>query len=270
MAVFDWDNICFNYRDEGEGFPFFFQHGLGGDLHQPFTLFRPPAGFRLIGFDCRGHGLTEPLGSEDKIGIAAFADDLLALMNRLEIERAVIGGISMGSALALNFALRHADRVAGLVLSRPAWLEGPLKRNVEVYGQMVDLIRQHGAKRGLEIFKQTPIYQEALRKSPDTANSMVRQFENPRIEERLVILDKIPKDRPNHRLDDLKVINVPTLVLANRMDAIHPFEYGEALAAAIPGAEFKELTPKSLNKEQHGADVQNFIAAFLQKHFGKK
>jgi pimeloyl-ACP methyl ester carboxylesterase len=270
MPVFNHDNIAFNYRDEGQGLPFIFQHGLGGDLMQPFSLFQPPAGFRMLAFDCRGHGLTVPLGDEEKISIAGFADDLLAFMDYMKIQRAIIGGISMGSAIAINFAMRFPERTLGLVLSRPAWLEGPLTRNVEVYGMMANLIRQNGAKRGLEIFKETPIYQEALRRSSDTANSMVRQFENPRIEERVAILDRIPKDQPQHRLVELKAIKVPTLVLANRQDPIHPFEYGETLTKAIPGAEFRELTAKSVSKDQHTADVQQFIADFFTRHFGTK
>jgi hypothetical protein len=56
---------------------------------------------------------------------------------------------------------------------------------------------------------------------------------------------------------------VPTLVLANRRDPIHPFEYGEALAQAIPGAEFKELTSKSVSRERHESEVQQFLEYFL-------
>ena len=55
------DGIHFHYQDAGRGVPFFYQHGLGGDVNQTFEIFKPPAGFRLIGFDCRGHGQTRPV-----------------------------------------------------------------------------------------------------------------------------------------------------------------------------------------------------------------
>ena len=61
---FDRDGLSFHYRDEGDGLPFVFQHGLGGDLSQPFGVYRPAAGVRLIGFDFRGHGETRPLGDD--------------------------------------------------------------------------------------------------------------------------------------------------------------------------------------------------------------
>ena len=73
MPFFRHDDIQFHYRDEGAGVPFFFQHGLGADLTQPFSLCRPPLGIRLIGFDARAHGKTAPVGSEEKISLGSFA-----------------------------------------------------------------------------------------------------------------------------------------------------------------------------------------------------
>lgn len=267
MPFFSHDRLSFHYVDKGNGTPFVFQHGLGGDISQPFGLFTPPRGFRLLAFDCRGHGETRPLGEPEKIGLTFFADDLLAFMNHLHLPSAVVGGISMGSAVALNFTLRFPDRVVGLVLSRPAWLDGPMPRNAEIYARIAHLIRQHGPERGLQRFKETEEYIETLRLSADSANSLVGQFENPRAEETVLKLERIPNDAPNRDRREWQFIKVPTLVLASRQDPIHPFEYGQILAQTIPSAEFKELTPKSVSKERHAADVQKFIGDFLQRHF---
>src|SRR3954453_23307117 len=124
MPTFAHDGLAFHYEDTGEGVPFIFQHGLGGDVNQPCGLFRPPEGVRLLALDCRAHGETRPLGDPDQLRLATFADHLAALLDYLEVPRAVIGGISMGAAVALNFALRYPERVLGLVLSRAAWLDG--------------------------------------------------------------------------------------------------------------------------------------------------
>ena len=125
MPSFDHDGIRFQYRDEGQGLPFVFQHGLGGDLNQPFGVYRPAPGVRLLGFDFRAHGQTRPLGDPDKLRIATLADDCIRFIEHLGIDRAVIGGISLGSAVAVKIALHYPDRVLGLVLSRPAWIGGP-------------------------------------------------------------------------------------------------------------------------------------------------
>ena len=267
MPIFHYDGLRIHYRETGSGIPFVFQHGLGGDVNQPFGLFQPPAGFRLIAFDCRAHGQTVPLGDDRKISISAFADDLAALLNYLSIPSAVVGGISMGAALALDFTLRFRNRVLGLVLSRPAWLDQPFPADRNTFLKIAKLIRQHGAIRGAELFKETKEYQKCLNQSPDSADSLLGQFAHPRAEDTLIKLERIPLHVPAHKREDWASITVPTLVLANRQDPIHPYEFGETLARMIPGAELKELTSKSVSVEAHSADVQRHLETFLKSHF---
>ena len=267
MPQFDHDGIQFNYRDEGTGQPFFFQHGLGADVTQPFGLFEPPAGIRLIAFDARGHGSTRPLGDPSKLCFQVFGNDLAALMDHLRIGHAIVGGISMGAALALHFAVRWPARVDALVLSRPAWLEAPCPWNVKMFTLVSELIRKFGAPQGLVEFRKTPEYLEALAKWPDVANSLSSQFQNPRVEETAPKLERIIKDSPHPNRASWAALRVPTLVLGNRLDPVHPFEYAEELARAIPGAQFREITSKSKSVEQHGRDVQRELDEFLTRHF---
>src|SRR3954452_4933919 len=113
MPTFCHEGLNFHYRDDGRGLPVVFQHGLGGDLTVPLGLFSPPEGVRLVSFDARYHGETRPLGDPSKLTFHTLADDLLALLDHLAIDRAVIGGISMGAGLALNFAIRYPERTSG-------------------------------------------------------------------------------------------------------------------------------------------------------------
>ena len=87
------------------------------------------------------------------------------------------------------------------------------------------------------------------------------------LEEALQLQHVLLQHVPTHQREDWASITVPTLVLANRQDPIHPYEFGETLARIIPGAEFRELTPKSVSVEAHGADVQRHIEVFLRSHF---
>jgi pimeloyl-ACP methyl ester carboxylesterase len=270
MPFFENDHLQFYYRDEGSGIPFFFQHGLGGDTGQPFGVFSPPDGIRMLCFDCRGHGRTQPLGDPAKLGMASYSNDLLSLMTHLGIEQAIVGGISMGAAVALNFTLRSPEQVMGLVISRPAWLDGPMGKSADIYAMIAQLIRRWGPARGLELFKQSEIYTEVLKLSPDAAKSLCGQFENPRAEGSVAILERLPRDAPNADRRQWASITVPTLILATRQDPIHPFEYGEQIAQIIPNAEFHEITPKSISKEQHVLDAQATIESFLGDHFTNK
>ena len=107
---FERDGFRFHYRTTGDGIPFVYQHGLGADVNQPFKLFEPPPGIQMLGFDCRMHGATTPMISTSGISLATFADDLRGFLDFLGIQRAIVGGISMGAAVALNFALRFPER----------------------------------------------------------------------------------------------------------------------------------------------------------------
>ena len=123
MPSIDLDGELFHYACVGEGLPFVFQHGMGADVMQPLSSGGNLAGWRMIAMDCRGHGQTEANLDPARISFAQFAEDLAMLLNSLNIERAVVGGISMGAGVALAFALAHPERVTGLVLVRPAWLD---------------------------------------------------------------------------------------------------------------------------------------------------
>jgi pimeloyl-ACP methyl ester carboxylesterase len=267
MPVFDHDGLQVQVRDEGHGFPFVFQHGLGGDLNQPFCLYRPDAGIRLIGFDMRGHGETRPLGNVAKLTIATFADDLIALIDHLNIERAVIGGISLGAAVAANVALRYPERALGLVLVRPAWIDRPLPENVSLYTTIAGLIRTLGAQQGLAQFRSSPAFLALEPQSPDCARSLVGQFEHPRAVECVARLERLAADAPCSDRTRYGQLGIPVLILGNGQDPIHPWSLASSLAALIPGAELHEVTPKSVSLDRHAADVERRISDFLARHF---
>ncbi|MGO9467012.1 MAG: alpha/beta fold hydrolase [Isosphaeraceae bacterium] len=263
MPEFTRDGITFHYQDTKEGMPFVFQHGLGGDVTQPLSLYHPKPGIRLIAFDMRGHGQTYPLGNVEKLSMATLAGDLVALLDFLQIDQAVVGGISLGSAVAASVALRFPARVRALVLSRPAWIEGPVPQNVRTYALIARLIRQWGAAQGLERFRSTAEFQEMERASPDCAQSLCGQFEQPRTEEFVARLERLASDTPVKSRQDYRTIRAPTLILGNRQDPIHPWTCAEALAQLIPHANLRELTPKSVSIDAHRADVQSAIDDFF-------
>ena len=84
----------------------------------------------------------------------------------------------------------------------------------------------------------------------------------------VVRLERIPRDAPGRDRDAWRAIRVPALVLGNRRDPIHPWEMAETLGALIPGAEFREITSKSVDLARHALDVRRELAGFLDRHFG--
>jgi 3-oxoadipate enol-lactonase len=96
-----------------------FTHGATIDHHEwDATLpVVAAAGFRVLAWDMRGHGLSRPAAFD----WSETAADLLALLDRLQVREAVLVGHSMGGNLHQEFAYRHPERVRGLVMLDCTW-----------------------------------------------------------------------------------------------------------------------------------------------------
>lgn len=122
------------HDERGEGPPIVFAHGTMMDR----TMFAPQLAalgdeFRAIAFDQRAR--TERW--EGPYTLDDLADDCAALLDGLGIERTVLAGMSMGGFMAYRFALRHPDRIAGLV-PIDSMAEAPLSPHEELFGSLRD------------------------------------------------------------------------------------------------------------------------------------
>jgi len=103
------------YSDRGEGPLIVLAHGIGGNhavwYKQIATLSRA---YRVVAFDHRGFGLSRDESGE---GRSAFVRDLLALLDHLGADKAVLVGQSMGAGTCICFAGLYPDRVAALVIA---------------------------------------------------------------------------------------------------------------------------------------------------------
>jgi pimeloyl-ACP methyl ester carboxylesterase len=261
MHFFEHDNIRFHYIDTGTGLPFVFQHGLTGDYVQPLGLYEETPGIRFISMDFRAHGKTQPLGAVDQLTFNTFADDLIALLDFLGIDQAIVGGISMGAGVALNLSLRHPARVLGLLMSRPAWLDKPLPPSLEGHAYAGKLMRDYGGAEARQRYLESEVYARLKAESPYVADSLLRDFEQPEL---AIRLEKMAQDAPNRDHLEWTRITVPTLILAHHDDPVHPFSYAEQLAGAIPTARLIEITAKGINEERYTIETQVRVREFLE------
>jgi pimeloyl-ACP methyl ester carboxylesterase len=285
MASFYSDGLQFNYATRGLGTnTFFFQHGIGGTLAQPLRFLLPSdreessvdkqpgvrdRKFRMAAFDFRAHGAT-PLGDPEKLRIDIFADDLVAFMDHLQIETAVLGGISMGAAVALSAALRYPERCIALVLSRPAWLNGSMSAPaIAAYAEAVRLLKDEPSpESALQKLEKSDIYRELINQSADAGKSLLGQVRcvvlDPNLREAAVArLQYLPTGQSGLDLQSAAAVDVPTLIMATPNDPIHPLTFAHALAGAIPHASFVKLEPKQLNDGPHIEEVNSRIVQFL-------
>lgn len=115
MPYFEHCGATLHYEEKGVGKALIFLHGAAWDLRQwdrQMEVFS--SHYRVIAMDARGHGKsTLPPG---EVSPSIFWQDVRALMNHLQIEKAVLCGLSMGGHVALQTAIYAPERVEGLIL----------------------------------------------------------------------------------------------------------------------------------------------------------
>lgn len=259
METFDSNGVRLEYTVSGTGRPFVFLHGMGGSIEQIRATYEPLDGVKLIAMNQQGHG--ESGADWADFGFERMAEDVCALLDRLGIERAVVGGISMGAAVALNLALRFPNRVEKLLLIRNAWVDRPMSPEVRrAYRDMGEALRSGG----LERFHGSEGWQIVSQKGNYTRNAFTAPFGDPasvRGWQKYLIL---PEQAPFSSLSDLESLTMPTTVLACRNDFCHPYAYGERIAERIPYAHFCEIP----DKDSDGAGQKRRINEEIRRLFG--
>lgn len=117
MTTASVSDMRVHYTDSGEGLPLVFLHGawLDAKRWQP-QIEQFGDGYRPIAYDLRGHGRTGP-SDHQRYSVELFAEDLEALLDQLDVDRAVLCGHSLGSMVVQSYLARHPERVEGIVLA---------------------------------------------------------------------------------------------------------------------------------------------------------
>jgi pimeloyl-ACP methyl ester carboxylesterase len=255
------DGCLLAYEDDGEGKPVLWQHGLGADRSQPAEVFPAVTGIRRLTLECRGHGNSE-LGDTSRLSIATFAEDAIALLDHLGIRQVIAGGISLGAALSLRLAALHSNRVAGLVLARPAWVVGR-SATMAPYLEIATLLREFGTREGAFRFAASKCLAEVAAVSPDNAASLQSFFSQPNPDNTIALLSTIAADSPGIDEEGVAAIRVSALIIGTDQDFVHPLAYAQRLQQILPHAALQIITSKSTSKEQYKLDFREALRRFL-------
>ena len=105
------------YESHGNGFPLVFAYGLGGNTGEwAGQISALSQLYRFIIWDPRGHGRSDSPPRREQYSLQISAEDLYGLLNHLGIERAYVGGLSMGGGISARFAVAHPEQVAALLI----------------------------------------------------------------------------------------------------------------------------------------------------------
>jgi pimeloyl-ACP methyl ester carboxylesterase len=174
---------------------------------------------RVITWDIRGHGESDAPEDPALYSEALSVEDMAALLDRAEAERAVVGGLSLGGYLSLGFYVRFPERVVGLVLcdTGPGYRRGEARAG---WNAQAERIAHNFDQHGLD----------ALNASPEVAASPQASAIGLALAARGILAQ-----RDAHVMDALPTIAVPTLVLVGAHDGPY-LAAAEVMAAKIPGA----------------------------------
>jgi pimeloyl-ACP methyl ester carboxylesterase len=247
----------------GNGMPVIFQHGLCGDARQTIEAFPQDPRFRRITVEARGHGESEA-GDPMLFSVRTFASDVAAFIDAHRLAPVVVGGISMGAAIALHLAVHRPKIVRGLILARPAWVaESAPANNIPnaLVGRLLSELSQEDAKKE---FEASEIARLLAEKAPDNLASLSGFFSREPQATTAALLQAIAADGPAVSEEDLRNLEIPTLVIGHDIDYIHPLSYATAISQLIPHSQLVSVTPKALSKATYLKDFRTAVTRFLE------
>ncbi len=221
------------YDEEGRGEAFVLLHGFPIDRSMWREQFEVlSARFRVIAPDLRGLGET-PLGDVAAATMDEMAEDLAALLDALNVERAVVGGLSMGGYVALEFFRRFPARVRALVLAdtRP---QGDDDKGMHTREENARKVLREGMGPLVDSMLPKLLSASTRERRPDVVERVSAMMLAVRPEGAAAALHGMAVRRDQTEL--LSRINVPTLVIVGSEDAITPPSDAEAMAAKIEGS----------------------------------
>jgi pimeloyl-ACP methyl ester carboxylesterase len=251
-------------EDAGQGIPVVLLHGLTA-THRYVVMGSKAlerSGHRVIAYDARGHGRSDPAPTPDAYGYDDLVADLRRVMDERGIARAVLAGASMGAHTLLRFALQHPERAAALVVVTPAYdpVDNDDPDRLARWDALADGLRSGGVEGFVDAYGD-PGVPDAWR---ETVFKVLRRrlgaHEHP--EAVADALHAVPRSRPFGTLHDLAAIAAPTVVVADRDEADpgHPLSVGEDYARVIPGARLLVEEPGRSPIAWQGGQLSKVIA----------
>jgi non-heme chloroperoxidase len=264
------DGTVIYYKDWGSGQPIVFSHGwpLSADAWDDQLLFFGSNGYRAIAHDRRGHGRSsQPWEGND---LDTYADDLAALIEELDLRDIILVGHSTGGGEVTRYVGRHGtsrvSKVALISAIPPLMLKTPANPGglpIEVF----DEIRAGVAGDRSQFYEDlSAAFYGANREGSNVSRGVRDAFWLMSMQAGVKgSYDCVKAFSETDLNEDLKRIDVPTLVLHGDDDQIVPFADAALLSSKIiPGAQLKVYpgAPHGLtttHKDQFNADLLGFI-----------
>lgn len=254
MPLVELNGIHINYEEHGShyGTPILLTHAYAATLQMWRPQFEALKEYRIIAWDMRGHGGTDSPPTQDDYTEKLTVEDMAALLKHLGIKEAVIGGLSLGGYITLEFQLAHPEMTRALILcntgpgyrkddARAGWNDFSIN-----YAKRFEEKGLDGIGRGIEI-DETRQYQRSAQGLAFAGRGILTQ-------------------RDAKVMENLEKIDIPTLLVLGADDARYKggMEY---LSTKIPNAKLVvvEEAGHAVNLYQPAA-FNAAVSAFLTEH----
>lgn len=243
--------------------PLIFLHGLGAGASQTTSAFLALPSTYLIAPDMPGHGESQDYQPEE-LSFDAFADEVIALMDKLDIESSNIGGLSMGSGITLNLALRYPERVQNIILLRPSWLHQKEPEHLKLVAYVGQWIEEIGLDEARQKLLSDPDFQALMAENEPVAASIEGLFQRPVTPASTAVLYKMWQDAPFSDPTQLSGLSNPALVLTTTRDELHPQSTADVIASHLPDVQSAELPPRYHDSSAYGLALNTIVRKFLK------
>ena len=257
---FSYEGHSLAYTDFGEGPRVcVLLHGLllSQRMHEPLARSLAERGNRVITLDLLGHGLSDRPLEPACYSMSFFGQQVIALLDHLEIDEAVVLGTSLGANTALEAAAFGPDRLRGMVIEMPV-LDGALLACALAFtplmvalsfGEPLMRMVQLGARQVPRLPWGADILVDLVRQEPGPGAAVLQGL----------FFGRIAPHRAQRRR-----LETETLVIGHRRDPLHPFTDAGMLAEELPNGRLLEassiielrVAPERLTGE---------IAAFIEE-----
>lgn len=243
------NSINIKYDDYGSGPAVLLIHGfpLNRQMWQPQLLPLAEAGYRVIAPDLRGFGDSDAPASG--YSMDGFADDMVALLDALQIERAVVGGMSMGGYILMNMLERYPDRIrAACFIATKSFADDEAGRGRRT--AMAAEAERLGANPIIKIFAELLFAAETMQTRPELiaqVTSWMRDTSPKGLAGGLLAM----RDRKDYT-PLLPGFKHPSLVIAGAEDRAASPDAAQALMAGLKGCKSRiiEKAGHMVNMEQ--------------------
>jgi pimeloyl-ACP methyl ester carboxylesterase len=237
-------------------------------MQQPLARALAAEGLHVVTLDLLGHGRSDRPADPLVYSMSAFGEQVIALLDHLDADQAVIGGTSLGANVSLEAVAHAPDRVRGLIVEMPV-LDNAVEAGLVVFGPMMLCARYlpftvralravtRQVPRGLVPF-WAGIALDTLDQQPDSMAAVLHGIVFGRI---------APPTRVR------RAISVPMLVVGHPKDPIHPAADAAMLAEEVPGARFvraRSILEWRARPERLDAIAAEFARECWQDRLGRR